>query len=317
MRRAAKRVSCAAYRRAVAAKAAHACGRPRRSITVCRCFGAGASIATRHGRRCLPIGAYRTCRRSIATFTPPNARTRRMIGAWRALACRCLHRDLAEIDAGPEICFHGLGPAAGENLHAIAAGILVELIEFEVAVIVGRRHRDRNAVLDQLHARALDATAATVFRFGDRAADEAFGITPQVAIVDPRFRVQLRLHHFEILLARHARHLLVLDLDGAHGAGRAGLLAAGLLPALVDQVGVKGPGLRQLLLLVPPDVAVGTGVDDLLLALGLDRVDDDDAVLALLDGALRRRLDAGCVVAVIAHGRNIGDVDHRDLPTLL
>src|ERR1700685_4079316 len=176
MRRAATRVCGAACRLAVAAKAADACGRPPRSITACRCFGSGASIATRHGRRCLPIGACRTCRRSTATLTPPNARTRRATAVRRALACRCLHHDLAEIDAGPEIGFHGLGPAAGENLHAIAAEILVELIEFEVAVIVGRRHRDRNAVLDQLDARALDAIDDAVLGLGDRAADEAFGI---------------------------------------------------------------------------------------------------------------------------------------------
>src|SRR5580692_1973405 len=196
---------------------------------------------------------------------------------------RRLHHDLAEIDAGAEVGFYGLGAAAGENLHRIAAGILVELVEFEVAVIVGGRYRDRNAVLDQLDARALDAIDDAVPGLGDRAADEAFGIAPQIAIIDARFRIQLRLHDFEMLLARHARHLLVLDLDGAHGAGRAGLLATGLLPTLVDQMGVKGPGLRQLLLLVPPDVAVGTGFDDLLLALGLDRIDDHDAVLAFFD----------------------------------
>src|SRR4029077_20987849 len=244
-----------------------------------------------------------------------NAPARRATAVLRG-GRRRLYHDLAEIDAGAEIGFHGLGPAAGENLHGIAAGILVESIEFEVAVIIGGRPRDRNAVLDQLHAGALDAVDDAVLGLGHRTADEAFGIAPQVAVIDARLGAELGLYPFEIFLARHARHLLVLDLDGAHGAGRAGLLAAGLLPALVEQMGVKRPGLRQLLLLVPPDVAVGAGIDDLLLALGLDRIDDDDAVLALPDGALRCRLDAGRVVAVIAHGRNVGDVDHRDLPAL-
>src|SRR4029077_3083360 len=224
-----------------------------------------------------------------------NAPARRATAVLRG-GRRRLYHDLAEIDAGAEIGFHGLGAAAGENLHGIAAGILLETIEFEVAVIVGRRHRDRNAVLDQLHAGALDAIDDAVLVPGHRAADEAFGIAPQVAIVDPRLRVQLRLHHFEMFFARYARRPLTLDLDGAHGAGRAGLLTAALRPALVDQMGVEGPGLRQLLFLVPPDVAVGAGLDDLLLALGLDRIDDNDAVLALLDRALRCRLDARCVV---------------------
>ena len=82
-------------------------------------------------------------------------------------------------------------------------------------------------------------------------------------------------------------------------------------------MGVERPGLRQLQLLVPPDLAVGAGVDELLLSLGLLRIDDDDAVAALLDRALRRRLHAWRIVAVIAHGRNVGDVDHRHLPALL
>ena len=99
--------------------------------------------------------------------------------------------------------------------------------------------------------------------------------------------------------------------------GRARLVAAGLLPALVEEMRVERPVLRHLQLLVPPDVAVGTGLDEVLLPLGLHRIDDDDAVLPLGDGAVLRRLDAGRVVAVIAHGRHIGDVDHRRLAALL
>ena len=41
---------------------ARGCGRLPRSTTACRCFASGATIATRHGRRCWPIGACRTCR---------------------------------------------------------------------------------------------------------------------------------------------------------------------------------------------------------------------------------------------------------------
>src|SRR5258708_25764289 len=96
---------------------------------------------------------------------PPRGATAR---AW------ALYHDLAEIDAGAEVGLHGLGSAAGENLQHIAAGIFIEPIEFEVAVIVGRRHRYRNAVLDQLHAGAFHAIDHAVLRLGDRAAAEAF-----------------------------------------------------------------------------------------------------------------------------------------------
>jgi hypothetical protein len=55
----------------------------------------------------------------------------------------------------------------------------------------------------------------------------------------------------------------------------------------------------------------------LSLALCLFRIDDHDAIAALGHGPLRRRLHAWRVIAVIAHGRHVGDVDHRRLPAFL
>src|SRR5580700_4987272 len=152
MRRAAKPVCCGACRHAAARRAAAGCGRPPRSITGCRCSGCGANAATRRGRRCWITGDCRTCRRSTATPMRPNAPTRRATAAPRAL-----QPDLAQIDAGAERGLERPGAAAGENLHGVAAGILVELVEFEIAVIVGGGHRHRHAVLDQLDAGAFDA----------------------------------------------------------------------------------------------------------------------------------------------------------------
>ena len=82
-------------------------------------------------------------------------------------------------------------------------------------------------------------------------------------------------------------------------------------PALIDEMRVEVPVLRQAEFLVPPDVTVGTGFDELLPALGLFRIDQHDSVLALADRTIRRRLDTRRVVAMVAHGRHIGDVDHR------
>src|SRR5262249_21711796 len=92
---------------------------------------------------------------------------------------------------------------------------------------------------------------------------------------------------------------------------------ARLLPALVDEVRIERPVLRNLQLLVPPDVAIGTGVDELFLARSLGGIDDDDAVGALGDRAVLRRHHAGCLVAVIAQHPYTGDVDHRRLAALL
>src|SRR5262245_54364034 len=192
---------------------------------------------------------------------------------------RRLQPDLAEIDARAELRLHRpLGAPGGGNLDEVGTGIFVQLVEFEVAVIVAHRLRHDPAVLAEADARALDAIDDAVRLHRQRAADEAFRIAPEIAVVDPRLGPGFRLHHLEPFLARHARHLRVLDLDRAHGAGRAGLLAAGLLPALVDEVGVERPDLRQLQLLVPPDVPIRTALDQILAPPRLLRVDEHDAV---------------------------------------
>src|SRR6516225_5246913 len=228
-----------------------------------------------------------------------------------------LKSDLAEIDAGPESCFDGfLAPALRRYLDEIRARAFVELVEFEIAIIVARGLRDRSAILAEANAGALDAIDDAIHLRRQRAADEAFRVAPEIAVINPGAGAQLGFHHFQRLLARQTRHLLVLDLDRAHGAGRTRLLAAGLLPALVDEVRIERPDLRQLQLVVPPDVAVGAGLDQILAPLRLLGIDEDDPVVALFHrvaglGHARR------IVAVIAHGGNVGDVDHRHLPALL
>src|SRR5258705_1319834 len=229
-----------------------------------------------------------------------------------------LQPDLAQIDALAELRLDRLpGPAGHLDLDGVGAGAFVELVELEIPVVVARRLRPRLAGLQEPDFRALDAIDGAALLGRQRAADEAGRIAPEIAVVDARQGAELGLHHRKPLVARDPVHLGVVDLDGPHGAGRAGLLAAGLLPALIDQMRVERPGLRQPELLVPPDVAVGAGVDQLLLPLGLERIDDHDAVGALGDGAVLGGLDAGRVVAVVAHGRHIGDVDHRRLAALL
>src|SRR5215469_15480362 len=230
---------------------------------------------------------------------------------------RRLQPDLAEIDAGPETRFDGfLVPALRRYLDDVRARALVELVEFEIAIVVARRLRDRSAILAEANARALDAIDDAIDLRRQRSADEAFRVAPEIAVIDPGAAAQLGLHHFQRLFARQARHLFILDLDRPHGAGRARLLAAGLLPALVDEVGVERPDLRQLQLVVPPDVAVGAGLDQVLAPPRLLRIDEHDPVVAFFHRVAGLG-HAGRIVAVIAHGRNVGDVDHRHLPALL
>src|SRR6185369_1771260 len=145
---------------------------------------------------------------------------------------------------------------------------------------------------------ALDAVDHALSLGRHRTGDEAGRVAPQVLVIDARVSAELRLHHVQPLIAGKLRHLVVLDADGAHGAGRARLLAARLFPALVDQVRVKGPGLRQRQLLVPPDVAVRTGLDQIAAAFRLHRIDHHDSVGALAH-SVAAALETGRIVAVI------------------
>src|SRR5262245_14318656 len=114
-----------------------------------------------------------------------------------------LQPDFAEIDAGPQSCFDGpLASPLCRYLDEICARILIELVEFEIAVIIAGRLRDRSAVLDQANARALDAIDHAVRFRRHGAANETLRVAPEIAVVDARASAQFRLHHFETLLAR-------------------------------------------------------------------------------------------------------------------
>src|SRR5437667_534144 len=112
---------------------------------------------------------------------------------------------LPEIDARPELHLHGRPPATRVDLDRIGARTLVELVELEIPVVVAGRLGDQRAVAQQPYARAFHAIDEAIRLRRERAADEAFRIAPEVAVVDPRLAGELGLHHFEALSARHPR----------------------------------------------------------------------------------------------------------------
>src|SRR2546421_9758549 len=93
-----------------------------------------------------------------------------------------------------------LGPSGGGNLDHVAAGILVELVELEVAVVVAGGLRDGAAILQQAYAGAFEAVDHAVRLDRERAADEAFRVAPEIAVIDPRLAPKVRPHHLEPLL---------------------------------------------------------------------------------------------------------------------
>src|SRR5215813_871209 len=107
-----------------------------------------------------------------------------------------LQPDLAEIDAGPETGFDRFfAPALRRYLDDVRARALVELVEFEIAIIIARRLRDRSAILAEANARTLDAIDDAIDFRRQRTADEAFRVAPQIAVIDPGMGAQFGLHH--------------------------------------------------------------------------------------------------------------------------
>ena len=102
------------------------------------------------------------------------------------------------------------------------------------------------------------------------------------------------------------------EFDNVHGAVIHATWGFERLVAVEDMRASRAL-LRNVELFVPEDLAVGAGLDDLLLTLGLNGIDDHKAVVAAIDGAIFARSDAGSVFAVLARH---GDVAHLNLGTL-
>src|SRR5215831_2516384 len=130
-----------------------------------------------------------------------------MAGTCPAMTPR-LESDLTQIDAFAELGVDCSLLTALGDLDHVGAGVLLELVELEVAVVVARCLRHHLAALQELYAGSLNTVDDAVGFGRDAAADEAGGIAPEIAVVDPRLGAELGSFHFEALLARHAHHLV-------------------------------------------------------------------------------------------------------------
>jgi hypothetical protein len=97
-------------------------------------------------------------------------------------------------------------------------------------------------------------------------------------VLRPRLQTRPRVYYRNGGLASHG---LIGSPDGLDRARGTDLYATGSAPARIELVRIENPGLRKLLLLVPHNSPVGTGVHEVAPAFGFDRVDDHDPVTAL------------------------------------
>src|SRR5262245_34600610 len=98
-----------------------------------------------------------------------------IFGALSGGAGNSLDSDFAKAKAGAKHGIDGSGLAVGTDFDGVAARVLVELVEFEVAVVVGGGVGDHGAALEQPHARALDTVDHPAGLARHRTGDEALG----------------------------------------------------------------------------------------------------------------------------------------------
>jgi hypothetical protein len=81
-------------------------------------------------------------------------------------------------------------------------------------------------------------------------------------------------------------------------------------------MGAKGAFLGDTVLLIPPDRIIRARFNDILLPLGLFRVNDNDAIISLVHSAVLCRLDARGHIAMHAGDWQIGHINDGILPPL-
>src|SRR5262245_17368543 len=132
---------------------------------------AQTTVGNRRGRViewCFFSAAMQNTGRNIATC----ARNRRVYAASKF--------DLAQIDAFAKLRFDRLLLAALADLDHIGAGVFLELVELEVAVVIACGLRHHLAILRKLHARAFNAVDYAAHLGRDAAADEGSRIAPEI-----------------------------------------------------------------------------------------------------------------------------------------
>src|SRR5271166_5868419 len=268
-----------------------------RFMSTSRVFGFRRSVSTRPRRKSEPG--------STLTAAPGGSTGRRLV-----LSPSRLHQNFAEIAALARLDRAARRPCRMSHFDFESVVLRAQTVETEVAERIGLRLRDLDAVADEGDVGPLHAIDDAIGLDRDASADELGFPALEPTIPDPRLCAEFGSKRPQVLASRTLGHRLVVELHRFEDVGRTDLTEARLLPAGVEKMGVEDPGLRDLLLLVPDDSPIGAGVDDVLAALGLHWVDDDDAVVTFADG-VAGEAHAWRVVAVIAHHRQIGGLHHR------
>lgn len=133
------------------------------------------------------------------------------------------------------------------NCDLVGTATKFDTIELEITKgISGTLIEKVLAVVAKFNLGAADTLLNAAYVGNDAAADETLVKPVQVPIIHAGMGSQLRFQHFQILVLGALLHFLVFDLDCAHGAGRAGMRAPRLRPALVQEMSFEDPFLRKL-----------------------------------------------------------------------
>src|SRR5262249_39887314 len=97
-----------------------------------------------------------------------------------------LDKNLAQVTPRADFCLDCFLPAVlVRDFDHVYSRVLVELVKFEVAVVVACRLGHDSAVLEEPDARALDAIDDASGFGRDPTPNEPFPVPPQIPVIDP------------------------------------------------------------------------------------------------------------------------------------
>ena len=213
-----------------------------------------------------------------------------------------LHGEIAEVQVLVDRNGGQSDRSVALLLHRHVVDARLQAVHPEVAELVGvGRHRRTVAHPLQGHQGLLHHLVC--FGVVDRRPDEGLG---KADVIDARAPIQVGAEQFRSS-DQFGEFLFFAEGDGPGGTG---LGAAGLGPALVEEVRAERALLRDLEVLVEVDDAlVGTALHAVVAAFADLGIDHHRPIRALVDGLLGTGGHARRVVAVLADGVLVGHLD--------